>query len=84
MNYWKTVDLRPCLKINEAARRAGRSYDATLAAYRRHGIQFERKKRGYPDSVRQRAMRLRRDGYTFAAIASATGVSERTLKAWAA
>ena len=82
--YWRASDLVPGETLNQASRRTGRSYDAALAAYKRHGVPFASKRRGYPPSYRERVIRLRASGYTWAKVAAAVGVSERTAKGWAA
>ena len=81
--YWRACDLVPGMTIAEASRRTGRSKDAVLSAYRRHGVPFTSKRRGYPPIRRERALRLRSAGYTWSQVAAAVGVSERTAKGWA-
>ena len=84
MTAWRSSELIEGESLWDASRRTGRSLDAVYSAYRRHGISFTHKRRGYPESTRNRALALRQSGMTFQQVARATGVSLRTIKAWAA
>lgn len=83
MKAWRTTELRGGITADDLARHAGRSADAARSAARRHGIALAQKRRGYPEGTKRRALAMRANGTPYIDIARATGVSERTLKAWA-
>ena len=82
MKHWRTTELIGGITADELARRTRRTIDAARSAARRHGIELKPKRRGYPTSTRDRALRMRSAGRTFAEIAKATGASERTIQNW--
>lgn len=82
MRYWRTTELIDGITADELARRTRRTIDSARSAARRHGIKLQPKRRGYPDSARERALRLRSSGRTFPEIAKAVGASPRTVQNW--
>lgn len=83
MKFWRTNELLEGVTADQLARIAGRTPDAARSAARRHGVRLAPKRRGYPEATKRRALALRAGGLTFADVCRATGVSERTVKAWA-
>lgn len=81
---WRTTELIPNLTAEALARATGRSIDAARSGAKRHGLPLAPKRRGYSDSIRNRALRLRQSGKTVPEIARATGVAPRTIQNWEA
>ena len=84
---WRTTELRALAASNDALHAAeltGRSPRATQDAARRFGLAAPRMPHAcyWPDSTRQRALRLRAAGKSVAQISKATGVPFGTVRRW--
>lgn len=82
MNFWKTNELMPGMTLKEVSRRTGRSIESARAALKRHGIPFIPETNGYPQEVRERARRLRRQGVKCYVIAGMLGCSKESVSNW--
>lgn len=82
MRYWLTTELKPGVTADELARTTGRSIDAARAAAWRNGLELLPMRRGWPESIKRRALNLRRGGESLPRVAAAVGVPLRTVQSW--
>lgn len=82
MKPWLTTELVGGVTAAELARRTGRSIEAARSAAHRHGVELAPMRRGWPESIKRRALNLRRCGEPLPRVAAAVGVPLRTVQSW--